>query len=173
MRTILTLLAVLVIHLLPAYAQDRYRGDYIDEERRLNRKALRQNNCFWFGEDCPGTRRWRHRHYRAPVKVYSNGETDAFCHRLIETTGEQAQSKDNAEAFALRSWQGRVRFHFGEKYLNFENARDKRLTCSPSSVADTVGGKIGEKLLGISHFRCELSARPCRAPARKISKNED
>lgn len=121
-------------------------------------------------EGCNRYRRWR-RHHRPTV--YSNGASDTYCHRLIEATGDQAQSKDSAENLALRTWQGRVRFHFGEKYLSFENARDKKITCSPSSVADTVGGKIQDKLLGISHFRCELSARPCRAPARKLGKEDD
>ena len=161
-------LSVLIVGAAPA--QERYRGDYIDAEHRANRKALRSHNCYWYGIDCPGQRRWRH--YHRPAVVYSNGESDNYCHRLIEATGEQAQSKDNAEERALRAWQGRVRFHFGEKYLSFENARDKKITCSPSSVADTVGGKIQDKLLGISHFRCELSARPCRAPARKVDRED-
>jgi hypothetical protein len=65
-----------------------------------------------------------------------------------------------------------VRFRYGERYIQFENARDARIVCSPSSVADTVGGKIQEKLLNISHFRCELSARPCRAQPQKIE-NDD
>lgn len=163
---------VLLVLFAASYAgAHEYRPDYIDLERHANWKAMRSHNCFWYGRNCPGQRRWRH--YHRPAVTYSNGESDAYCHRLIEATGDQAQSRDNAENLALRTWQGRVRFHFGEKYIDFGNARDKKITCSPSSVADTVGGKIQDKLLGISHFRCELSARPCRAPARRVNKDAE
>lgn len=126
----------------------------------------------WAREHCRDYR-WRYRQrsrqaYRQHTYAHEDG-----CRRVIESTGEQAQSKDNAEALALRNWQGRVRFHYGEKFIQFENARDRKITCSASSVADTVGGKIQEKLMGVSHFRCELSARPCAAPARNISRGDD
>jgi hypothetical protein len=47
-----------------------YRGDHIDKERRLDRKALRSHRCFWYGE-CRGNyykaRHYRrHRYYTAP-----------------------------------------------------------------------------------------------------------
>ena len=47
-----------------------YRGDHIDKERRLDRKALRSHRCFWYG-DCRGSyykaRHYRrHRYYTAP-----------------------------------------------------------------------------------------------------------
>jgi hypothetical protein len=164
--------ALPVLIMAEVKADDFYSPDHIDLERREVRKALRSHRCFWYGLDCPGQGRRLPYRFRYVPKTISSA-TDAYCHRLIEATGEQAQSKDNAEERALRAWQGRVRFHFGEKYLDFGNARDKRITCSPSSVSDTVGGKIQEKLLGVSHYRCEISARPCREPARKVTKGDD
>ncbi len=166
--------AALAIAWSPALAHEPYRGDHIDAERRANRKALRQHNCFWYGADCPGwARRYRHRKWHATPSAPASIDSGVTCHRRTEATGEQAQSKDAAEERALRAWQGRVRFHFGERFLDFGNARDAKIACSPSSVADTVGGKIQDKLLGISHYRCEISARPCRAPARKVNRGED
>jgi hypothetical protein len=158
-----------LIALLAANARSEpYRGDYIDEEQRANRRALLAHNCFWYGTHCRGWRpRAQQRHAQPSI------DSDVVCHRLTEATGEQAQSKEAAEERALRAWQGRVRFHFGERFIAFDNARDARIACSPSSVADTVGGKIQDKLLGISHFRCEISARPCRAPARKVNRGDD
>lgn len=127
----------------------------------------------WARENCRGYRWRQHHQARAYYQRRNYNDDDGVCRRVIDATGEQAQSKDSAEALALRNWQGRVRFHFGEKFIVFENARDRKITCSASSVADTVGGKIQEKLLGVSHYRCELSARPCAAPARTIGRGED
>lgn len=130
----------------------RYREEGCDAWRRRQRYA-----------------RYRHRRHRAVAPR----DPGAVCHPLTAATGEQAQSEDSAQTLALRSWQGRVRFHYGERFIALETARDVRIACSPSSVADTVGGKLQDKLLGISHFRCEISGRPCRAEAKPLQRDDD
>ena len=114
-----------------------------------------------------GCETWRWRRWRAQQP---QGLDEPLCHDRTEATGDQAQSEENAEALALRSWRGRVRFKYGEIYTAFEYAKDPKIVCAPSDVADTVGGKIS-KLAGISHWRCELSAKPCRPQPRKVEKD--
>mgnify|MGYP001571888852 FL=1 len=144
-------------------------------------------SCRWYANDgywgtryspphCWRHKRWPSAHRRLPHRhgyVPPPAHDGAACHPLLAATGEQAQSKENAETKALTAWQGRVRFHYGERFIDIANAKDPRVACSPSSVADTVGGKIQDKLLGVSHYRCEIAARPCRAEPKRMRRDRD
>jgi hypothetical protein len=94
------------------------------------------------------------------------------CRGLVVATGERAQSEDSAQTLALRSWRGQVQFKYGESYTSFEYAKDPRILCTPAGVDDTVGGKIGKKLFGVSHWRCELSGYPCRGRAETVEREQ-
>jgi hypothetical protein len=114
--------------------------------------------------------RWR-RHYRRTRHVpYASG--DALCHRMISATGGAAQSEESAKSRALLAWQAEVSFHFGDRYLSIERAKDATIACAQAGVPDTVGSKI-QDMIGVGHVRCHVVARPCRVEARPLNKEED
>jgi len=177
MRTILTLLAVLVIHLLPADAQDRYRGDYIDEERRLNRKALREHNCFWFGADCPGARhhsysRWRAKRHRPTYQHHPQEPIQGCLPNVIHVWSGQHNTEDKSKGDAQKRWMIGVQARHGSIYMNFSLGASEKWRCFQSQSHDTFLGKIQSgtsKVLGGEGYFvvCELWKRPCAAPIER------
>jgi hypothetical protein len=128
-----------------------YRGDHIDKERRLDRKALRSHRCFWFGE-CRGNyykaRHYRrHRYYSPPrpdseimaaqIRLRDLGheiEADGFMgpetRRAVERFQEENELRVSGEldentTDALKS-NDRGRFHD-------DNERDRQ-RCLPDTV---------------------------------------
>ncbi|MGE3064170.1 MAG: hypothetical protein AB7K67_01170 [Hyphomicrobiaceae bacterium] len=77
---------------------------------------------------------------------------DACARESVSETGAQRPTINLARASAERNWRQKVRFKHGELYIDVANAKDVTWRCSKSSIA------IGLK-------RCELIARPCRAPS--------
>lgn len=117
----------------------------------------------WARKHCRGWRRWKRHGTTTRYVVRSRG--DALCQPVTEATGEQAQREDTARESALTAWRGRVRFKYGERYTDFDHARDKRVGCAPSSVPDAYRD---QKLPPL--FRCELIAKPCRVEAKRIGR---
>lgn len=89
-------------------------------------------------------------------------DTTPICRDVVVATGGKALSEENAQIFAMRVWRGQVAFRYGESYTNFDLAQHRKVYCAPVGIADNVTGKLKEKLLGVTDWRCELSARPCR-----------
>lgn len=92
--------------------------------------------------------------------------------RVVTATGEKALSQENAEIYALRIWKSEVAFEFGEQYLDFHKARRPEIHCAPVGIADTITGKIKEKFLGVTHWRCRLSGYPCRGRPEPVSRDD-
>jgi hypothetical protein len=46
-----------------------------------------------------------------------------------------------------------------------------RKHCAPVGIADTITGKIREKLLGVTHWRCRLWARPCKGRPEAVERD--
>lgn len=93
------------------------------------------------------------------------------CAGLVVATGEKANSEENAHIFALRIWRGQVAFRYGESYTDFHRALHPKVHCAPVGIADTITGKLREKWLGVTHWRCELSARPCRGRPEAVERD--
>ncbi|MBX9590631.1 MAG: hypothetical protein K2X43_15090 [Hyphomonadaceae bacterium] len=136
------------------------------------------DECGWDGT-CVRRYRYQYQYFRRPAEGHSRRpEVRGFVHRapehdgrgeclaLVKAVGDERQSVDKAKEAASRAWAGHVRFHYGEKYIDETNAINVRFTCSRSSVNDTVLGKLQESA-GITHTRCQIEARPCRAQAEK------
>lgn len=134
----------------------------------------------WAREHCRGyrwrrhrawhARRWRRRHRETVVRHVVQYEPT--CHAVIIAAGDQAQTHKAATDNAVLAWQGRVRFRYGERYLNIQHARGPRgrepeVLCSQSSLPDAYRDKAGSTL-----YRCELSAKPCRVEAEKLSRRD-
>lgn len=154
-------------------------GDYIDEQRRADARVIRQANCTWYGIQCyrdryypPRRTYYAHRPREVILegpKVYGyteRGDRRAECLSMIRAVGDERQSVEKAKDAAARAWMGNVRFHWGERYIEIDNARHVRFTCSRSSVNDTVLGKLQENV-GVTHTRCQIEAAPCTARAER------
>jgi hypothetical protein len=174
-RAVVGFVAAMVFMPVAAPAQD---GDST-WVRRIIKKQYYDDCSSWDGS-C--VRRFRYQTYRAPdtYGYYRRPEVRGYLYRApdfdsrenqgclatVKAVGDERQSVEKAKEAASRAWAGHVRFHFGEKYIDETNAIGVRYTCSRSSVNDTVLGKIQESA-GITHTRCQIEARPCRAQAEK------
>ena len=67
--------------------------------------------------------------------------------------GEERPSRADAQRAAENAWMGSVRYDFGERYQDINQAKDVRHNCDPSSVS---------AILKTPHFRCAVEATPCR-----------
>jgi hypothetical protein len=79
----------------------------------------------------------------------------AQCLDTMRGVGTQWATEAGAEDAAKKDWMETVRYDFGEKYMAIEHAQDYRHACSRSSVGNVAGQVF---------YRCEVKARPCRAP---------
>jgi hypothetical protein len=77
------------------------------------------------------------------------------CRDTRRVVGDQGLSVALAQGQADKSWAADVRFHLGERFMDISNAEDVTYECSRSSVGET---------LGQTFTRCQVSAKPCKAP---------
>jgi hypothetical protein len=145
---------------------------YFTEEECWADRQCRQE---WRAEK----REIRHVHARSRKRQHvqiagweRNRDRGEFCGGMVVAVGERAQSEETAQVLALRIWRAQVQFRCGEAYTNFHLAGNKDVLCTAAGVDDTVGGKIGKKFFGVSHYRCELRGRP-RRPRPEAVNGED
>jgi hypothetical protein len=72
--------------------------------------------------------------------------------QMVMVTGKQRITEGQAKGSAEKAWQEKVRFTYGELYLDLKNAREATHRCTLTSPT-------------LRLKRCEFSATPCRAPA--------
>ena len=89
-------------------------------------------------------RRAHHRHHRRSWK----------CEDRVRGVGTQWIGTDGALNAARKDWMERVRYDFGEVYLDMTNARDEEFRCSRTSIGEVAGQTF---------YRCEIWATPCKA----------
>ena len=110
----------------------------------------------------------RHHGWRHYASEYGRSDTPR-CYGIVTAVGVESLLPDRALAAAERVWAANVRFDYGERYLDLENAEQRNSVCTRSSVNDSFAGKLGEQIVGesaVSH-RCKIWARPCRAPVNQ------
>jgi hypothetical protein len=98
------------------------------------------------------------------TRVYGYTRRDAedevtFCRDSQRVVGDQHLTVDGAKKAANDAWAGTIRFHYGEKFMDLNNARRVNYTCSRSSIKEGSVTTLGQTLT-----RCEIEAQPCRAP---------
>ena len=71
---------------------------------------------------------------------------------VVMVTGKQRITEGQAKGSAEKAWQEKVRFTYGELYLDLKNAREAIHRCTLTSPT-------------LRLKRCEFTATPCRAPA--------
>lgn len=105
----------------------------------------------------------RHKKRRKPqVRAYQrrSDEDDVKCRPMISVVGSQFVTPAGATSSAEKAFMERARYTWGESYMDVDNAKDYAIRCSRSSVGDVGIKGIAEAVF----YRCELKARPCRAP---------
>lgn len=143
-------------------------GGYLTADECLNDRRCRQE---WRQEKRERRVARRRHHVHTAGYEYRARERGPVCMDVVTATGEKALSEENAHIFALRVWRGQVAFRYGEVYTDFHRAMHPRIHCAPVGIADTITGKLREKWLGVTHWRCELSARPCRGRPEAVERD--
>lgn len=97
----------------------------------------------------------RRRYRKPPPPRYREREEAAHgrCKSPVAVVGDQFVTEAGAKGEADKAWSAAVRWQFGERYLDRENASDVFYECGRSSVG-SVAGQV--------FHRCRISARPCR-----------
>lgn len=99
------------------------------------------------------------RHHHKPRVIYRTApKVDAprCASDAVTREGDQYATEEGAKEEAKKAWRQAVRWKFGEQMMDPDNALGgKNFSCSRSSVGSVAGQTF---------IRCELTARPCRAP---------
>lgn len=165
----LTWISIAVVALvLPvaAQAQENPFGqpEYWREKRREERREYyREHRHRYY----PQVRAWRQRYYPPVPAVPANHH--ALCLHEVRAHGTPHLTEQEAMDAAKRHWQAIVRYDNGEKYMNFDTAKDSKFRCARAETNETVGGRVAETITGGSawRMRCEVVARPCRVELQR------
>jgi len=75
------------------------------------------------------------------------------CSDKVRGLGTQWIGTEGALDAAKKDWMERVRYDYGESFLDMNNARDFVSRCGRVSIGETMGQVM---------YRCEIVARPCK-----------
>ena len=108
----------------------------------------------------------RHHHDETKVMAYVKREgeqadakkTEAQCVDKVRGLGTQWIGTEGAMDAAKKDWMERVRYDYGESFIDMTNAKDFVSRCGRVSIAE-VAGQVT--------YRCEILARPCKATMKE------
>jgi hypothetical protein len=75
------------------------------------------------------------------------------CAEKVRGLGTQWIGTEGALDAAKKDWMERVRYDYGESFLDMNNAKDFVSRCGRVSIGETMGQVM---------YRCEIVARPCK-----------
>ena len=75
------------------------------------------------------------------------------CADKVRGLGTQWIGTEGAMDAAKKDWMERVRYDYGESFLDMNNAKDFVSRCGRVSIGETMGQVM---------YRCEIVARPCK-----------
>jgi hypothetical protein len=112
---------------------------------------------------------YSHRHHpRARVLAYERRSVERAerkdddgggkCVDKVRGLGTQWIGTKGALDAAKKDWMERVRYDHGESYVDMTNAKDFESRCGRVSIGE-VAGQVT--------YRCEIVARPCKAPLKE------
>jgi hypothetical protein len=78
---------------------------------------------------------------------------DFHCADKVRGLGTQWIGTEGAMDAAKKDWMERVRYDYGESFLDMNNAREFVSRCGRTSIGETMGQVM---------YRCEIVARPCK-----------
>lgn len=101
--------------------------------------------------------RTRQKVQRDEVRFYAAPREAENCRAPVRGVGSQWIGEAGALDAAKKDWRERVRYDYGESFLDMINARDERHRCGRTSIGEVAGQVF---------HRCEIIARPCKAEFR-------
>jgi hypothetical protein len=118
---------------------------------------------------------YHHHRFRPKVAAYEKRSEESHrdrdrdedgvkCVDKVRGLGTQWIGTQGALDAAKKDWMERVRYDHGESYLDLTNARDFTSRCGRVSIGE-VAGQVT--------YRCEIWARPCKAPMRETKAKKD
>ena len=143
---------------VPVYSSPVVASDYWDWNMASGSPTTRQK----------ARAKYAKRHYRkssSPTKVMAyvkrEGEKDVVsterrefaCADKVRGLGTQWIGTEGALDAAKKDWMERVRYDYGESFLDMNNAKDFVSRCGRVSIGETMGQVM---------YRCEILARPCK-----------
>ncbi len=78
---------------------------------------------------------------------------DFHCAEKVRGLGTQWIGTEGAMDAAKKDWMERVRYDYGESFLDMSNSKDFVSRCGRTSIGETMGQVM---------YRCEIVARPCK-----------
>jgi len=75
------------------------------------------------------------------------------CTEKVRGLGTQWIGTEGAMDAAKKDWMERVRYDYGESFLDMSHAKDFVSRCGRTSIGETMGQVM---------YRCEIIARPCK-----------
>jgi hypothetical protein len=85
------------------------------------------------------------------VKLAAKPEVQ--CAEKVRGLGTQWIGTEGAMDAAKKDWMERVRYDYGESFLDLSHAKDFVSRCGRTSIGETMGQVM---------YRCEIVARPCK-----------
>ena len=102
-------------------------------------------------------------HKESPTKVMAYvkregdakvaGKPEVQCADRVRGLGTQWIGTEGAMDAAKKDWMERVRYDYGESFLDLSHAKDFVSRCGRTSIGETMGQVM---------YRCEIVARPCK-----------
>jgi hypothetical protein len=151
-------LALAAIIAVPAYCGPVAATDYWDWNLGTGNPTTRQKARAKYAKRY-------HKSSSSPTKVMAyvkrEGEKDVVsadrrefsCADKVRGLGTQWIGTEGALDAAKKDWMERVRYDYGESFLDMNNAKDFISRCGRVSIGETMGQVM---------YRCEIVARPCK-----------
>jgi hypothetical protein len=100
---------------------------------------------------------------REGEKDVAKNDKEFTCVDKVRGLGTQWIGTEGAMDAARKDWMERVRYDYGESFIDMTNAKDFYSRCGRVSIGE-VAGQVT--------YRCEILARPCKALMKetKVSK---
>jgi len=113
--------------------------------------------------------KYARRHRSSPTKVMAyvkredeianaKDKTEFHCADKVRGVGTQWIGTEGALDTAKKDWMERVRYDYGESYLDMTNAKEFISRCGRTSIGEVAGQVM---------YRCEVMARPCKAQMKE------
>jgi hypothetical protein len=121
--------------------------------------APSRNHTYHLPEQAPRVYSYERRDHRGEPR-----RNELRCERTMEARGAEANTSEGALRLANRAWQAGVRAELGERFMELKHAGDYKWSCFRSSTNESVAGRALEWAAGAVRVRCQVWAKPCRAP---------
>jgi len=148
---------------LPAYVAPATATDYWDwsigsgsptaRAKKARYKYARRHHHREVARRDDGTKVMGYVKREGETIVIERERGEFHCAEKVRGLGTQWIGTEGAMDAAKKDWMERVRYDYGEAFLDMTNAKDFVSRCGRTSIGETMGQVM---------YRCEIIARPCK-----------